>query len=127
MGDTSTAGVGKIGWVDMSVANADAMRDFYTDVVGFRPGNVSMGDYDDYTMCMPETGDAVAGVCHARGGNSDLPGGWLVYFVVADVDDSAAKCVAGGGRLVVPVRGLAGGRFCVIEDPNGATCALFQP
>jgi hypothetical protein len=23
--------------------------------------------------------------------------------------------------------GLAGGRFCVIEDPGGSTAALYQP
>jgi predicted enzyme related to lactoylglutathione lyase len=32
-----------------------------------------------------------------------------------------------GGKVVVEPRGLAGGRFCVIEDPNGATAALYQP
>ena len=24
-------------------------------------------------------------------------------------------------------RGLAGGRFCVIEDPGGSVAALYQP
>jgi hypothetical protein len=52
-----------------------------------------MGDYSDYTMMCPGDGDAVAGICHARGSNADL----------------------------------AGGRFCVIEDPDGATAALYQP
>ena len=27
--------------------------------------------------------DAIAGVCHARGSNADLPGGWLIYVTVA--------------------------------------------
>ena len=31
-----------------------------------------------------------------------------------------------GGEVIVPVRGLAGGRFCVIRDPSGATAALYQ-
>ena len=118
---------GKIGWIDITVADADGLRDFYANVVGLKPEGVSMGEYEDYNMTMPGSGEPVCGVCHARGGNADIPGGWLVYFVVEDVDTSAAACVEGGGKLVVEPRGLAGGRFCVIEDPSGATAALYQP
>ena len=118
---------GKIGWVDMTVDDAAALRDFYADVVGLRPEPVSMGDYDDFNMTMPGSGEPVCGICHALGSNKDLPGGWLVYFVVADVNESAAACTANGGKVIVEPRGLAGGRFCVIEDPGGATAALYQP
>jgi predicted enzyme related to lactoylglutathione lyase len=75
----------------------------------------------------PGDGDAIAGVCHARGSNANLPGGWLIYITVADVAASAAACVANGGKLVVEPRSLAGGTFCVIKDPAGATSALYQP
>ena len=118
---------GKIGWVDITVDDAGGLRDFYADVVGLAPEPVSMGDYDDFNMTMPASGDAVCGICHARGGNADIPGGWLVYFIVEDVEASAAACTAKGGKIVVEPRGLAGGRFCVIEDPSGATAALYQP
>ena len=118
--------IGKIGWIDMTVANADELRDFYKAVVGFESEEVSMGGYSDYTMKMPASGDAVAGVCHARGSNAELPGGWLVYFMVADVEASARACEQAGGKVLVAPRGLAGGRFCVIEDPGGATAALYQ-
>ena len=122
-----TEQTGKIGWVDITVGDADGLRDFYADVVGLAPEPVSMGDYDDFSMTMPASGDAVCGICHARGGNADLPGGWLVYFIVDNVDASAAACTANGGKIVVEPRGLACGRFCVIEDPSGAAAALYQP
>jgi predicted enzyme related to lactoylglutathione lyase len=117
---------GKIGWIDMSVDNADEVRDFYKAVVGWGHEDVSMGDYADYSMTT-SAGDAVSGICHARGSNAELPGGWLIYITVADVDASAAACAANGGEVIVPVRGLAGGRFCVIRDPSGAVAALYQP
>ncbi len=119
--------IGKIGWIDMTVDNATLLRDFYEKVVGWRVEDTSMGDYSDYTMLSPSDGDAIAGVCHARGSNADLPGGWLIYITVADVDSSAAACLENGGKILVPPRGLAGGTFCVIEDPSGATAALYQP
>ena len=118
---------GKIGWIDITVDNANGLRDFYADVVGLVPDAVSMGEYDDFNMTMPASGEPVCGICHARGSNKDLPGGWMVYFVVDDVDASAAACTAKGGNILVEPRGLAGGRFCVIEDPSGATAALYQP
>lgn len=118
---------GKIGWIDMTVADADGVRDFYKAVVGWNVEDTSMGDYSDYTMMSPGDGDAIAGICHARGANADLPGGWLIYITVADVAASAAACVANGGKVIVEPRGLAGGQFCVIEDPSGATAALYQP
>ena len=118
---------GKIGWIDITVDDANGLRDFYADVVGLVPDAVSMGDYDDFNMTMPASGEPVCGICNARGGNKDLPGGWMVYFVVDDVDASAAACTAKGGNILVEPRGLAGGRFCVIEDPSGATAALYRP
>ena len=119
--------IGKIGWIDMTVDDADSLRDFYQQVVGWQVEDTSMGDYSDYTMLSPGDGEAVAGVCHARGSNADLRGGWLIYITVADVDASAATCVEMGGKILVEPRGLAGGRFCVIEDPAGAVSALYQP
>ncbi|MBT8067458.1 MAG: VOC family protein [Gammaproteobacteria bacterium] len=118
--------IGKIGWIDISVDDATGLRDFYSDVVGWKSVDVSMGDYADYSMTMPGTGDVVTGICHARGTNADLKGGWLVYITVADVQASAAACVANGGKVIVEPRSLAGGQFCVIEDPSGATAALYQ-
>ncbi len=118
--------IGRIGWVDMTVDDADGVRDFYKAVVGWGHEDVSMGEYADYSMTTA-AGNAVAGICHARGTNAGLPGGWLIYITVVDVEASAAACEANGGEIVVPVRGLAGGRFCVIRDPGGATAALYQP
>ena len=125
MSDESS--VGRIGWIDMTTGDAARVRDFYKAVVGWGSQDVSMGDYDDYSMLAKETGECVAGICHARGSNAELPPGWLIYITVADVDASAAACESNGGKLLVKPRELAGGRFCVIEDPGGSVAALYQP
>lgn len=59
--------------------------------------------------------------------NADIPPQWLIYIIVQDVEVSAAECMRSGGVVVTHPRGLSGGRFCVIRDPAGAVCALFQP
>lgn len=128
MSDTSKPEVGTVGWVDLTVPNADEVRDFYAGVVGWKPEALSMGDYSDYVMTLPEDGSGVAGVCHARGGNAHLPPVWLVYFRVEDVDESLRICLEKGGKVISPVKSMGpNGRFCVIQDPAGAVAALISP
>jgi len=52
--------------------------------------------------------------------------GW-VDMTVDDVEASAVACTGNGGEVLVQPKGLAGGRFCVVRDPSGATAALYQP
>jgi predicted enzyme related to lactoylglutathione lyase len=125
--DSKVGSIGSIGWIDMSTADASGVRDFYKAVVGWDTEDVDMGGYADYVMKAPDSGDGVAGVCHARGSNAELPPGWLIYITVADVEASAAACTKHGGKVLVEPRGLAGGRFCVVEDPGGSVAALYQP
>ena len=116
---------GVIAWRDLTVDDAPGIRDFYERVVGWTASPVDMGDYADFNM-LDEAGNAVAGVCHARGLNAALPPVWLVYILVADVDASAEACEDGGGEVVVEPRAMGTDRFCVIRDPAGAVCALYQ-
>lgn len=118
--------IGRIGWFDLTVEEAPVIRDFYAKVVGWTPENVSMGDYSDFNMTMPESGDPAAGICHARGDNAELPSQWLIYITVADVDKSAEVCRESGGKVIVGPKAMGGGKLCVIEDPNGSVAALYQ-
>lgn len=118
--------VGSIGWCDLTVANADAVRDFYRGVVGWTSTDVDMGGYADYCMNQPFNGTATTGVCWARGANADLPPVWLVYFVVASLDDSLARARESGGEVLSKPRSSGGGRFAVVRDPAGAVCALYE-
>ena len=119
--------LGQIGWVDLTVPNADAVRKFYEHVTGWTAVPLSMGDHNDYCMTPAGSGKPVAGVCHALGQNAGLPPVWLIYITVADLDESIRRCEATGGKLRAPIRVAAGmGRYCIIEDPAGAVAALFQ-
>ncbi len=127
MTNVTTPPVGTIVWMDLTVQDAGALRDFYARVVGWEPSPVQMSGYTDFTMLPPGVEDPVAGVCHARGENADLPAQWLMYVVVEDVERSAAECTRLGGQIVAGPRPLMGGLFCVIRDPAGAVSALYEP
>ena len=117
--------IGRIEWLDLTVGDAPRIRDFYADVVGWKPADVDMGSYADYCMNLP-TGDTIAGVCHARGENANLPPQWLVYVRVESVQASADTCIKKGGKLLDGPRRMGGSDFCVIEDPVGAVMALLS-
>ena len=125
--DEEPKAIGGVLWQDLTVANADELRTFYGAVIGWQPRDVEMGGYADYEMISPTTGDTVAGICHARGVNADIPPQWLIYFSVASLKESIAQCVALGGAVIAGPRNLGDERFCVIQDPSGAVCALLGP
>lgn len=119
--------VGSIGWTDLTVADAERIRDFYSAVAGWTPEPVDMGGYNDFNMNAPASGRTIAGICHARGVNADLPPQWMVYITVEDVERSARACVEHGGTILLPARREGGGSLCVIRDPAGAVAALYAP
>lgn len=127
MNDKEKMAIGTIGWRDLTIDDAGAVRDFYKSVVGWESRDLDMGGYSDYTMTSPDTGEEIAGVCHAQGGNAGLPAQWLIYIVVADIEQSAAKCRELGGEILVEPKQMGSSRYCVIRDPAGAVCALYQP
>lgn len=117
---------GSVAWIDLTVPDATGVRDFYQAVVGWSAEGLAMDDgYEDFSMMPAGTDQAVAGICHARGTNADMPASWMIYITVPDIDAAIAKCTELGGKVLLGPKGDQA-RFCVIEDPAGATCALWE-
>jgi predicted enzyme related to lactoylglutathione lyase len=118
---------GAIIGLDLTVPDAEAIRDFYASVIGWESEPFDMGGYVDYFMKAPDGETHVAGICHSRGVNADLPPLWLTYVLVEDLEASLQRCTEGGGSLVTPIKGEVGQyRYCVIRDPAGAHLALME-
>ena len=126
MADDNQPQIGRILWQDLTVANAPEVRDFYSQVVGWTHTNHDMGDYEDFNMNHPETGETLDGICHAQGSNANIPPLWLVYIYVADVNESARRCLELGGKLIDGPRTMGTDKFCIIQDPAGAVAALIS-
>ena len=126
MTEESKPRVGSISWFDLNIKDASGIRDFYREVVGWGVEARSMGEYDDYCMTQPGSGETVAGVCHARGPNTKLPPQWIIYITVENVDQSIERCKALGGKVIDGPRMYGDKQFCVIQDPAGAVAALVQ-
>jgi len=118
--------IGRIEWVDLTVGDAERVKNFYANVVGWKAEDVDMGSYSDFNMNLADSGDTIAGICHARGSNANVPAQWLMYVRVADVTESAEQCEKRGGKVLDGPRRMGGSNFCVIEDPSGAVLALVS-
>ncbi|PCJ23074.1 MAG: glyoxalase [SAR86 cluster bacterium] len=112
--------------MDLTVDDASRVKDFYCSVVGWTSGEVDMGSYSDFNVNLPDTQDTIAGICHARNSNANLPSQWLIYVRVESVANSAAECEKRGGKVLDGPRRMGGSNFCVIQDPAGAVLALLS-
>ena len=117
--------VGQIVWRDLTVPNAEAIQRFYSEVIGWVATPHPMGDYSDFNIGLPDSQDeVVAGICHARGENANVPPQWLIYIWVADVRASAESARTLGGHVLDGPRLMGNQLFCVLQDPSGAVVAL---
>lgn len=125
--EAAAARVGCISWLDLTVSDATATRDFYREVVGWSVQDVEMEDagksYADFNM-LGSDGNQAAGVCHARGVNLGLPPIWMIYLPVGDLPESLRRVREGGGKIIA-TRGTDGeDAYAVIQDPIGVYLAL---
>lgn len=123
-----TPPTGRVAWLDLTVPDADALRDFYAIVVGWGTQAVAMRDgehaYADYCL-LNDDGTTSAGVCHARGPNAGLPPVWLLYLPVGDLEASIHEVTEAGGMVLTSSRKPDGSyASAVIRDPAGAFTSL---
>ena len=115
---------GRIEWMDLTVPDAETVRDFYQHAVGWEASPVSMGEYNDYSMNPAGQDAPVAGICHAQGVNAGMPAQWMIYITVPDLEASVKRCLERGGSLEFR---HPSGSICVMRDPAGAAFALYAP
>ncbi len=127
---TATAGpVGRIGWLDLTVSDAAATRDFYRQVVGWSVQHVRIEDgnesYADYNM-LGADGKPAAGICHARGANTGLPSVWMLYLPVGDLGESLRRVQEEGGAVLKAIPASDGEyAYAAVRDPVGVSFALI--
>ena len=119
--------IGEIVWNNFSQLNARKIKQFYSKVVGWKPRPQTMGDSDDYVMLSPKTKNNISCVCHKRGSNADFRPQWLVYMIVSNLTKSISAFKKLGGKVIIKLKPYGNmGKYCVIQDPACAFCALFE-
>ena len=114
---------GAFGWNELMTTDVAAARRFYGALFGWQTEDYPGGA--GYVL-VKVGGETVGGMMAAPPECAGMPPAWGVYVTVADVDATARQVVALGGKLLRPPEDIPDvGRFCVLQDPQGATlCAI---
>ncbi|HKB10120.1 MAG TPA: VOC family protein [Vicinamibacterales bacterium] len=119
---------GALCWTELTTSNLRTAEGFYTQLFGWTPKHSDPASGMEYTEMSNNGQPSVGMMPKPKEMPASVPSYWMPYFMVASVDDSAAKAKQLGGKLMVPPTDIPKtGRFSVVGDPQGAVFAIFQP
>ena len=113
-------------WNELSTRDAGAAKKFYTELLGwrFKDSNAAGMAYSEIHIGDSPMG--VGGLYQMGPEFGEAPSHWMAYVAVNDVDAKAKQVTELGGSVCVPPTDIPNvGRFCVINDPTGATLSLI--
>lgn len=119
---------GSFCWFELGTTDLPAAKQFYQTLFGWGVTDEPIGPNEVYSFFTVEGRHAAAGYAlpeaeRAKG----WPARWIVYIQVENVDATAAKATAAGGTLLAaPLDVMDAGRMALVQDPTGATFALWQ-
>lgn len=119
---------GSLAWSQLNTSQPAQAKPFYTKLFGWKTQDDAMPDGSgDYTTLILN-GQPIGGIMPMPANvPAGTPSHWLTYFASADVDATAAKVVALGGKVMVPPIDIPGtGRFSVLQDPQGAVFSVIH-
>ncbi|HVH47846.1 MAG TPA: VOC family protein [Labilithrix sp.] len=119
---------GALCWNELLTTDPAAAAKFYTSTLGWTTEVVDMGPGGKYTLLN------AAGVPNNVGGMTPIPAAmkgapshWTVFVEVEDCDASTKKANDLGAKTVSPPTDIPNiGRFSIIQDPTGASIALYK-
>ncbi|MEV8504382.1 VOC family protein [Actinoplanes sp. NPDC051475] len=116
---------GSLAWNELVTRDVEGTAAFYGAVFGWVAREIEVQGLPYIVWEL--AGETVAGmqVMDATWPH-DLSPHWMIYFAVADCDESAAYAQSLGARVARPPSELAIGRYVVLEDPQGGLFALLQ-
>ncbi len=116
---------GAFSWNELTTTDIDGAKAFYSELLGWTMEDMPA---EGMTYTMLKVGEQeVAGMMATPPEAAGMPSMWGSYVTVDDVDVQAGKVEKLGGKVLVPPRDIPNvGRFCVIQDPQGATLSLIS-
>ena len=115
---------GIFSWNELMTRDAGASAKFYTALFGWAREDMNMGDF---TYTMFKSGDrAVGGMIVLPPEAASMPGMWMGYVTVENLEASVAKAEELGAKVLKEITNIEMGRFAILADPQGAVIGLWQ-
>ena len=123
---------GSFCWNELSTTDDGAATKFYGELLGweFKKSDAAACEgAEGPPMVYNEIvvgGKHLGGIFKMGPEFGEVPSHWMAYVAVDDVDAKARQVWELGGKVRVPPTDIPNvGRFCVVDDPTGATIALI--
>lgn len=116
---------GRFRWNELATRDLESATRFYTELLGWQ---LKQSDATgmQYHEIVASDGEHIGGLYQMGPEYGEAPSHWMAYVAVDDVDARAARVEGLGGKVCVPPSDIPNvGRFCVINDPSGATLSLI--
>jgi predicted enzyme related to lactoylglutathione lyase len=114
---------GVFSWCELMTTNPDAAKDFYTKLFGWTTEEMNMMPGMTYTVVKVD-GKGIGGIMSLP--QQGMPPQWGSYVTVDDVDATARTVPQLGGKVLMGPQDIPNvGRFCVIQDPQGAVISAI--
>lgn len=112
-------------WNELATKSASDSKAFYHNLFHWECNDNAM-DGMQYTEFVA-AGKSSGGMLEMTEEWGDTPPHWMPYFQVEDCEQIAAKAESSGATICVPPTDIPEvGRFCVINDPQGATFSVIK-
>jgi uncharacterized protein len=111
-------------WNELATNNLETAKKFYTELLGWKLKEGQAGGmiYNEISA----GGQGMGGMYQMGPEFGGAPSHWMAYVAVDDVDAKAKQVEELGGKVSMQPTDIPNvGRFCVINDPTGATIALI--
>jgi predicted enzyme related to lactoylglutathione lyase len=115
-----------LGWNELATRDINAAKAFYTKVFPWTAKTQDMGGGQEYTEWQIDGRSIGGGMNMGSMYPASVPAHWLVYFVVANTDDTLKRAQELGAKVMSPATDIPQGRLAVLTDPQGATFAIIQ-
>jgi hypothetical protein len=115
---------GAFSWFELMTTDVDGAKKFYSNLFGWTMEEYPMEGMA-YTV-VKAGGEDVGGIMHLPPQAAGAPPYWGIYVTVDNVNDTAKQAVKLGAKLIVPPTDIPNvGRFCLLQDPQGAVISAI--
>lgn len=116
---------GTFSWTELRTPDAEAAKRFYTQLLGWTAEDISQGD-TTYAV-LQAGGKDIGGILEVPPRELTTGPHWGTYVTVADVDSTAKVAEHLDATILVPPTEIRNvGRFCMIQDPQGAVISVIS-